>query len=634
MYSRTQLQGLLYLDNILPGVMGLGDKGWPTHCDFTIGVAQSRVAIAYGADSVFTPEIAIEPFLGKAASIGWQLGEVELGHIPDPQTVYSFCWDQYYPFNHYVGPNANYPKQMMAVLDGVTKRFGIQIRKYTPPTIFDPFYESLSNIVALVNGNGTVIGGNTYALGTTSRYHFEVEVRTTAPTVTVRIYKFTTLDGPDKTLVHTMTGNPTSTAAREWRLGNFEGDPAIATSEYNVFFPNGWPGTMSCRIRNVATFSTPDGDGQFGGTNGYSMPPPPAVEWSMWDEESQSEIPLVGPPRYYKDGSEINIDSMWNNPLRFRGRIETKNDSAIYNVNATSYGSDEKQKYQIYVPNDRPVPEGGWPVVALVQVGYYSVGSWSDLYTEGYILLRHFLNLGVAVMAVGVRVGELISSWLFGEFRPAQFPTAIIDAKAAVRHAIDHATDTNINPNKIYTGGHSSGGSIGLCAMITRGMTNNSHGTNLTLAANGWPGVVDPPVAGAIVLDAPVNFRKTWDEDPCVPKASLPWQLFGVPGGNARAAISMYNGGAVTDQTIDTTQIEIWDWIQVAPHLRPVLFIGSNGDTVVPAHNGLHLRSAYETRGRSDCTYFDMGGVKHDFMTSMPPVETIRTWLKAQGALT
>lgn len=628
MYSRSQFFGIPYDDNILPGAMGLGDKGWPTHSEFTLLVTQSRVALAYGNDLAFTPEVLLLPFLGKAASIGWQLGEVELGHVPDPQTVYSFCWDQYYPFQQYVGPNAGYAKQMMAVLDGTTKRFGLQVAKYNPG-FWQDYYENLANVVSLVNGNGTVLAGGTYALGTSNRYRFEVEVRETAPKVTVRIYKYTNLNATTSTLVHTMTGNPTSTAAREWRLGNFDGDPAIQTDQYNVFFPMGWPGTMATRIRNVATFSTSNLDG----LSPYTMGKPRGVEWSVWDEATQSEIPLLGAPKYHKDGAEIDIRSMWDNPVRFRGRIETKNNSAIFNPDGTAYGEDPKQKYQIYVPNDRPMPPGGWPLVGFVQVGYYSVGSWSDMYSEGYIIMRLLLSMGVAVAAIGVRVGELVQSWLFGDFRPAQFPTAIIDAKAAVRHIIDHASTNGVNVAKIYLGGHSSGGSIGGCVMFTRDMTDNSHGTNLTMASNGWPGKADPPVAGAILLDAPINFRKTWDEDPCVPKASLPWQIYGVPGGNARAAISMYNGGAPTDQTIDTTQIEIWDWIQVATHLRPVLFIGSNGDTVVPAHNGTHLRDAYLARGRTDCTYFDMGGVKHDFMTNMPPAELIKSWLQEQGAI-
>jgi acetyl esterase/lipase len=629
--SRNQFHGLPYDEPILPGATGLGDKGWPTHVAFTIGVTQSKVAIAFGAEGALSPEVALLPFLGKAASIGWQLQEVLLGSTGTPKTTYSFTFEMYIPFGQYVGPNAGYPKHFIQVMDGVTKRWGLRITKYTPPGFFDPYYEGLSNLVGLVDGNGTLLSGGTYALGTAAQYKFEILVKETAPTVTVRIYK---LVSNVYSLVHTMTGNPTSTAAKEWQYGNFEGDPSIGTDQYNVFFPNGWPGTMNTRIKNIATFSTSDGDGAFGGATGYTLPKPRTVEWSVYDAVHNTEVPIP-PPKIFKasTNTELDMTSVWDNPMLFRGRTETWNETLV-NYDGTSYGSDPLQKYQIYTPYGVPTPPGGWPVVAFVMVGYYSVGNWSDFYTNYYIMLRHILNMGCAAAGIGVRVGELVSSWLFGQFRPAVFPTAIFDAKLAVRHMVDHASESGINPAKIYTGGHSSGGSIGLCAMLTRNMTDNSHGTNLTLTSNGFPGVVDPPIAGSIVLDAPTNFRKTWDEDPCFPKASLPWQLYGVPGGNARAAISMYNGGTVTDQTIDTTQIEIADWVAVAPHLRPVLYIASKGDTVVPAHNGTNLKTAYEARaGAPACEYFDMGWVKHDFMTAMPPAETMKTWLHQQGAI-
>lgn len=117
------------------------------------------------------------------------------------------------------------------------------------------------------------------------------------------------------------------------------------------------------------------------------------------------------------------------------------------------------------------------------------------------------------------------------------WPSMILDTKRAARHLINGGAGRDgTNPNKIITAGHSAGGYTSCAAMVTRGMTNNGFGVDMTIG--GGP---DPAFLGSLMLGSPVDFVTARANDPTHPNygSSVP----GIPGqGIIHATIAAIKG--------------------------------------------------------------------------------------------
>ncbi len=103
----------------------------------------------------------------------------------------------------------------------------------------------------------------------------------------------------------------------------------------------------------------------------------------------------------------------------------------------------ETQKLDIYLPNEG---KGPFPVIIAFHGEGFFEGTKSKEYTAHML---HGLNQGYTVVTVDYRLSS-----------EAKFPTAINDAKVAIRFSKVNAFQYNLNPDKIALWGSSVGGNL------------------------------------------------------------------------------------------------------------------------------------------------------------------------------
>ena len=112
------------------------------------------------------------------------------------------------------------------------------------------------------------------------------------------------------------------------------------------------------------------------------------------------------------------------------------------------YGDDERQKLDVYMPDDASVTLA--PVLMFMHGGYWVIGHKD--------LLGFMAPAITPAPAVLVSVGYRLAPG-------AKYPQQVDDCRAALRWVYDHIADYGGDPDRIYVGGHSAGGH--LAAMLT-----------------------------------------------------------------------------------------------------------------------------------------------------------------------
>lgn len=114
-----------------------------------------------------------------------------------------------------------------------------------------------------------------------------------------------------------------------------------------------------------------------------------------------------------------------------------------------AYGSDEKQKFDLYYPNN--IKKGKFPLLVIIHGGgfeYMDKRDW-HLY-PGFFALRE----GFAVMSVNYRLCP-----------KNKYPDGLNDVKASLKFIRDHAEEYCIDLNNIFMEGTSAGGNfVGISA--------------------------------------------------------------------------------------------------------------------------------------------------------------------------
>lgn len=597
---RNQFYGLPDVTRVYPGVQGVNDIGAPHHCEsFPEPGHEFSTITSYRGTNGLGPYIECAAFVNRTNNIGWRLSPDWWTEATASDT-YSFTYEMYW-IADYIQLDR---RRFLTAFDGTTRRWGLEI--YPKASFFDPDYTA--NKVALVGPTGTILSGGTVTMYPNTWYKFEVEAKPTTNKLVIRMYQ--DAGGGAWTLWTTLTAaSGTFTANRIWH-GTFT-DQA---SSYNG-------NAMSTRIRNVYAWDTSNADGRFTASgSSFIADPFPDNEYGV--VEDGELVAAAAQPKILSGGVEVSMDTTWRLPeFGLRGKREVKVDYTTDPGNTQYSLVDGNCRYLIfYPPGDAPA--GGWPCVIWVTTNYYYTGDYLGALTDHGPMLTTLLAAGWAVASVGVRLSFL------GGGGPS-FPDQIIDAKLAARHIYDNATA--IDGDKLVIGGHSSGGSIGMSAMLSRDLANNGDGVDMRLSANGYTGA-DPVFLGSLVFSAPVDFETTYANDPTHPYQSNT-SFFGVLGGpyigDVRAAIQIFSGGSISDTSADLDGLDPSEWVTGgASYPMPILFLTSSGDCIVPIWNMIQLEDAYIAEGIGDrFTSVDQGQMRHDRVTFIPYAETIKRWL-------
>ena len=108
----------------------------------------------------------------------------------------------------------------------------------------------------------------------------------------------------------------------------------------------------------------------------------------------------------------------------------------------------------------QPLPDA--PAVIVCPGGSYC---WHDMKTEGKEVAQWLQANGISAFVLKYRVQGIAPYITHSRllFKGHQYPDALNDLQQAIQHIREHATEYNINPNKLGVMGFSAGGHLALC---------------------------------------------------------------------------------------------------------------------------------------------------------------------------
>ena len=152
----------------------------------------------------------------------------------------------------------------------------------------------------------------------------------------------------------------------------------------------------------------------------------------MVEQAERVPPPSPGAPEY------LERAMAWSNEARSSARVALD----------LPYGDDDRQKLDIYMPDDESYPPA--PVLLFLHGGYWVIGHKD--------LLGFMAPALTPAPALLVSVGYRLAPG-------AKYPQQVDDCRAALRWVHDNIGGYGGDPERIYVGGHSAGGH--LAAMLT-----------------------------------------------------------------------------------------------------------------------------------------------------------------------
>ena len=158
------------------------------------------------------------------------------------------------------------------------------------------------------------------------------------------------------------------------------------------------------------------------------------------------------------------------------GVLNAVTPSRSYTLSAdVAYGTQPRQKLDIYRPTATAPPPAGWPVVVFIYGGSWNQGDRAQYQFVGEALAAR----GVLTLVADYR--------LYPEVR---YPDFLSDSAQALAYGFDHATQLGGDPKRIFVMGHSAGGyNAAMLALDARWLKAAGHAPQ-QLA--GWIGLAGP----------------------------------------------------------------------------------------------------------------------------------------------
>lgn len=410
-------------------------------------------------------------------------------------------------------------------------------------------------------------------------YRYEIQVNENFdPKVRVRVYLNDSTDP-----IETLTANPPDVKMNRVAMGDF------GTASPQPF--------RSMYIADVEIWSDyllnrqyPDSLSNTVGT-AYM---PQKWAWFNYDGDEIHALEDLGTVSAISpDGSNVVMTTPTNALTYEDYRAEMwPGDTPAYTLHSSlPYGPGSRRRLDLYIPNGTP-PPGGWPVVVYTHGGFWVAGSKESISPQ---FVTNCCIKGYAVASCNY---VLTAMMLYGmgdvpAWDPSadtgRYPSFIINYKEAAhwlktKSSVASGGDGtyNINASKMIASGHSAGGYNALAAAVSRGLTDDGKGRNLTLAGNvetfGSPNVPDPEFLGVYSFAAPVslNLLKAWD--PTVPD----WTVYGTGDGLMTVTARMFMGNNAYSGDANTDNVGVDDMIlRNAPNVPSICYTWGTSDLLV-----------------------------------------------------
>lgn len=241
------------------------------------------------------------------------------------------------------------------------------------------------------------------------------------------------------------------------------------------------------------------------------------------------------------------------------------------------YGSGHpRQVFDIYYPEDG---EGPFPVLLHIHGGGFATGDKRDLHIQELL--------------AAVDHGYAFASCNYRRSGDAPFPAAVLDCRACVNYLHTHASELNIDAERICAYGGSAGGNLSaLLAMNIRRFYGEEEGVNASVAC-------------AVDWFGPTDFRRM-DEQARANGVSL------ADHDGPESPESRYAGGPL--QTLDPAYLAKADPITyISGSMCPLLIQHGRQDVLVPfAQSEILYEAIVEKLGEGRALFLPLDNAGHD----------------------
>lgn len=474
--------------------------------------------------------IFLEDYAGQAPKIWWDITAYQDDYTT--RDIYSMRFYHRYERDAIVNINNHVASFKLAG----NRQFWIEHKQYVVVYPSDTFME------LRVAWSGGQTAWTTYQFrppGGNGYYRYEIQVDASkTPKVRVRIYL-----NDNTTPLETIEANPPNVEIDEVLLGDYNTDA--------IFFNQ--------RIADVEIWSDYLLNRQYPDslTNTVGTPfVPQTWSWFGYDGNEIFALDDLGTiDSVDPDGTNVVMTTP-TNALTYED-YEARmwpGDDAAYTKYDMFYGTGGRRTLDLYIPNGTP-PAGGWPVIVYNHGGFWTSGSKATI-SEQFVTNACMRGYAVASCSYVLLALHLAGLGAYPAWNPSsatgRYPSMIINFKEAAHYLKTKASAASggdgtyaIDANKMIACGHSAGGYNALAAAVSRDLTNDGGGRNLTLAGNtgtfGSPNVSDPEFIGAYCLAGPVNlnYLKSWD------RSHPDWPLLNTGVGNIHATARLFRGEAM-----------------------------------------------------------------------------------------
>ncbi|MFO0887074.1 MAG: alpha/beta hydrolase [Candidatus Nomurabacteria bacterium] len=538
--------------------------------------------------------IFLEDYPGDTPRLSWQIGEYQSEY--SSRNVYSLRF-----YHRYEGNSGTVTDNgVVEILNGGAGQFRIEHKHYDGSTLMQLRIAWSGNATAWTSYQFTPPAGNGY-------YRYEIQVDSTqTPKVRLRVYL-----NDNTTPIETLTASPPNVEMDEVRFGGFDTDTTPL---------------MSSRLSDVEIWTDyllnrryPDSL-----TNTVGTPyEPQKWAWFEYDGTTSKQLDDLGEVSSIDGGGgSVVLDS--SKALTYediKAELWTGATPNYTLYSDLSYGAGNYRKLDLYIPTGTP-PANGWPVILWAHGGYWSSGNKTTIPNQ---FVRNCCLKGYAVASLEYVLHTVITSGAgsYPAWDPntasGRYPTMILNYKEATywlktKSSTNSGGDGtyNIDAGKFIASGHSAGGYNALGAVVSKGLTNDGGGRDLTLAGNvgsfGCPNVADPTYLGAYIVAGPINlnYLKSWD--PTHPD----WPYLDAGAGSIYATCRVFRGENYNNGVGDVNNCGIDDMVLLNPSVIPsIAYAWAPSDNVVVSNP----RTPYSQEKRLSDVMTTVAG-------SLPPTTT------------